>query len=62
MLNYVEVTGLRKGDDGFLEGVRAVDHESGDALELRGKVVVNATGVFTDGVRALDEPAARPII
>ena len=62
LLNYVRVTGLLKGDDGFLTGVAARDEESGDALELRARVVVNATGVFTDSVRAMDDPDARPIV
>ena len=62
LLNYAEVTGLLKGGDGFLTGVEVIDHESRDSFELHGRVVVNATGTFTDGVRTMDDPAARPII
>lgn len=41
--NYLEVTGfLRNGDQ--VKGVRACDRLTGDELEIRGKVVLNATG------------------
>ncbi len=61
-LNYAEVVGLLRDDDGFVDGVEVVDHESGDALELRGRVVVNATGIFTDEVRRMDDPDAEPVM
>jgi glycerol-3-phosphate dehydrogenase len=62
LLNYAAVTGLLRGDSGFIEGVRFRDGESGASLEIRGKVVVNATGVFTDTIRHLDDPTARPVV
>jgi glycerol-3-phosphate dehydrogenase len=49
--NYAPVTGLVK-DAGKVRGVHV---GIGDGLEIRGKVVVNATGVWVDHVRALDE-------
>jgi glycerol-3-phosphate dehydrogenase len=60
--NYTEVVGLLKSGDGFVEGVRAVDLESGGELQVRARVVVNATGVFTDGVRKMDDPDVVPVI
>jgi glycerol-3-phosphate dehydrogenase len=61
LLNYVEVTGLiRERDE--VRGVRAVDRESGREHEVRARVVVNATGVFTDRVRRMDEAGVRPIV
>ncbi len=50
------VTGfLREGDR--VVGVRATDLESGSELEVRARVVVNATGVWTDdSERLLDGP------
>ncbi|MDH5588798.1 MAG: glycerol-3-phosphate dehydrogenase/oxidase [Gemmatimonadota bacterium] len=62
LVNHAPVTGLVKDAEGFVSGVRWVDAESGDAGELRGKVVVNATGVFSDEVRHMDDPAAPPIV
>ncbi|MFQ5747244.1 MAG: glycerol-3-phosphate dehydrogenase/oxidase [Gemmatimonadota bacterium] len=61
VLNYAEVTGLLSAG-GLVEGVRAVDRESGDEMEIRARVVVNATGVFSDALRRLDDPGAPPII
>lgn len=62
MANYVRVTGLLKDADGKVNGVAAQDLESGASFEIRGRVVVNATGPFTDAVRRMDEPSARPMI
>ncbi len=55
VLNYMSVVGLMKEADSVV-GVQAVDSESGRELEIRAKVVVNATGVFADEVRRMDVP------
>lgn len=62
LLSHCRVTGLVKDADGFVDGVEAVDGETGERMELPARLVVNATGVFTDGVRRLDDPHATPII
>lgn len=62
LLNYAPVTGLLKDAEGFVCGVAFRDDESEEAFEIRAKVVVNATGVFTDAVRRMDEPSAKPIV
>lgn len=62
LLNYAPVTGLAKDASGFVGGVRARDEESGEVLELEARVVVNATGVFTDSVRHMDDPGLRPVV
>jgi glycerol-3-phosphate dehydrogenase len=54
-LNYAPVTGLIK-ESGRVAGVAARDTESGEELQLRGRAVINATGVFADSVRRMDEP------
>ncbi len=52
--NYAGVTGFEK-HEGRVVGARLVaDHEE---LTVRARVVVNATGVWADDVRALDEGA-----
>lgn len=61
-LNGVAVDGLVKDAEGKLRGVRARDAETGEAWELAARGVVNATGVFTDGIRRLDEPQAPPLV
>lgn len=61
LLNYFEVDGIRESD-GLVEGVTGRDIESDDEHELAARVVINATGVFSDTIRRLDDPAARPMI
>lgn len=61
LLNYARVTGLLKKED-MVKGVSARDEETGEYLEVWGGAVINATGAFSDGIRQLDEPAAKPMI
>lgn len=61
VINYMPVTGLLK-TRGLIEGVTATDTETGRDYHIQGRVVVNATGVFTDAVRRMDTPAQAPII
>lgn len=61
LANYVKVTGLLKKDD-VVCGVRAVDQESGKEFEIKAGSVINATGVFVDGILKLDNPEAKPIV
>src|SRR4029453_7265334 len=53
--NYAGVTSLRKDEKGRIRGARV--QADGDEVEVRADVVVNAAGVWTDDVRALDEPS-----
>jgi glycerol-3-phosphate dehydrogenase len=62
LLNYAPVTGLSKGADGFVNGVEAHDAETGKPLHARAKVVINATGAFTDGVRRMADRDIVPMI
>ncbi len=59
--NYLKVTRLIKNAD-LVEGAVVHDAESGKEIEIRAKAVVNATGVFSDGIRKMDEPDARDVI
>ena len=61
VVNYCRCTGLVK-EHGFVSGVLARDMETGHQWEIRGRAVVNATGVFADAVRQYDEPAAPPLV
>jgi glycerol-3-phosphate dehydrogenase len=60
-LNYASVTTLLKRN-GQVGGVGAEDRETGHAFELAAKAVINATGIFTDEIRRLDEPASQPVV
>jgi glycerol-3-phosphate dehydrogenase len=62
LLNYVEVTGLTKDAQGFVDGVHARDVETGNEFRATAKVVVNATGAFSDLLRLQAEPSAAPMI
>ena len=62
LLNYARVTRLTRGADGYLNGVIFEDHEDGFEHEVRAKVVINATGPFTDSVRRMDDPDILPMI
>ncbi len=61
VLNYMPVEALF-GTAKRLEGVVVRDLESDECLEVHGRVIINATGVFADAVRRLDNPAAPPLI
>jgi glycerol-3-phosphate dehydrogenase len=61
-LNYAQVTGVTKDGDGFVDGVRFRDGETGAEMEARAKVVINATGPFADNLRRIADPAAEPMI
>lgn len=62
LLNYVEVTGLTKDSQEFVDGIVARDVESGEELRASAKVVINATGAFSDRLRRAAEPSASPMI
>ena len=61
MLNYLKVTGLKKSNN-MVDGVRVEDQFTGESYGINARVVVNATGVFTDSVLKMDNPDSRPII
>lgn len=61
LLNHFPVVRLLKRHD-LVRGVIARDNESGREFELSARVVINATGVFSDAVRHLDEPNAPAVI
>lgn len=61
-LNYVQVTGLGKSDHGDIDSIYAQDRISQENLTLRAKVVVNATGVFTDSILQMDQPGKKATI
>ncbi|PCI32097.1 MAG: FAD-dependent oxidoreductase [Flavobacteriaceae bacterium] len=60
-LNYTKVIGLLKNDS-KVNGVRIKDELSGKEIEIKGKAVINATGVFIDNIRKMDEPKADKMV
>ncbi|MCA9836618.1 MAG: FAD-dependent oxidoreductase [Trueperaceae bacterium] len=61
LANHVEVTELHK-QGGKLTGASVKDTLSGDSFSIRAKVLVNATGPFSDTIRHLDDPGATPML
>jgi glycerol-3-phosphate dehydrogenase len=59
--NYVELIQLAKKND-KITGAILRDRESGIELEVSARVVVNATGVFVDSVRKMDEPGSAKML
>lgn len=60
-INYMQVTSLLKKNN-MVNGVQAVDKEIGKYYEFNSRVVVNATGVFTENVLKMDNPEANKLI
>ncbi|AMD23017.1 HHR248Wp [Eremothecium sinecaudum] len=54
-LNYMEVKQLLKDDNGKVMGAVAVDLETGLEYGIRAKVVVNATGPYSDRLLQMDK-------
>ena len=61
LLNYFGVKGLLKDGD-MVTGVRAKDELSGEEFEISAKVVINATGVFSDEILQMDQPGSKKLI
>jgi glycerol-3-phosphate dehydrogenase len=57
VLNYTPVTALLK-DGGIVSGVEFLDSETGIRHTVRARVVINATGIFTDHIRKMDDAAS----
>ncbi len=62
VLNYAPVVALHKNGQGTIDGASAVDTETGEQFHLRAKVVINATGVFTDQLRRMADSGASSLV
>lgn len=62
ILNYVSVKNLTKGDNNLVNGVVFEDQETGKEYTVKGKVIINATGVFADSILQMDKPGAEKTI
>jgi len=62
LLNYAEVSAVTKNSAGVVDGVQARDAETGEEFHAGAKVVINATGAFSDRLRLKAESDASPMI
>ncbi|MFP4288712.1 MAG: glycerol-3-phosphate dehydrogenase/oxidase [Bacteroidales bacterium] len=62
VLNYAAVKQLTRSEQGKINGVVFEDEETGTAYTVKGKAVINATGVFADSILQMDKPGSRKTI
>ena len=62
LLNYVQVTGVTKDSQDFVDGVVARDVETGQEFRASARVVINATGAFGDSLRRTADANVKPMI
>jgi glycerol-3-phosphate dehydrogenase len=62
LVNYCPATSLLRGEDGYVNGLTAHDSETGEELRIAARIVVNATGVFTDSIRRMADADAEPLV
>jgi glycerol-3-phosphate dehydrogenase len=61
LLNHMPVIGLTRAD-GLVSGIRTRDSETGAEHTVAARVVINATGVFVDELRRMDDETAAPLV
>jgi len=62
LLNYCPAIDLWRDAEGYINGVTARDQESGETVTIHARIVVNATGVFTDAIRRMADAAAEQLV
>jgi glycerol-3-phosphate dehydrogenase len=62
VVNYCPATGMMKDAEGYVNGVTARDQLTGEEFTIPARVVVNATGVFTDSVRRMADANVEPMM
>ena len=62
VVNYCPATSLLRDEDGYVNGLTARDEETGEVFILNARIVVNATGVFTDSIRRMADPNADQLV
>jgi glycerol-3-phosphate dehydrogenase len=62
VLNYTKVVNLLKDNNNQIIGVQAVDQETGTNYIIKGAVVINATGVFTNAIMKLNDKVYKKYI
>jgi len=58
--NHTEVTGLLRGEKGWVTGLRVRDRLTGEEAEARGAVVINAAGPWVDALEQKLAGSSRP--
>lgn len=61
VVNHAGVTSLIKENE-KVAGVVVEDKMNGDTFELKGKCIINATGIFVDEIIKMDNPSQKPMV
>jgi len=61
-VNYMKVTSLLKDNAAQIHGVVAECQETGTTFKIHAEAVINATGIFTDSIRKMDDPSVDPTL
>jgi glycerol-3-phosphate dehydrogenase len=61
LLNYCKVESLIKKNEKVV-GVEAKELSTNEPISVYGKALINATGIFTDEIRELDEPSTNRLM
>ena len=62
VVNHCEVTEVAHDRRGRASGATVRDALAGTSVQVRARIVVNATGPWSDAVRRMDEPATPPAV
>ncbi len=62
LLNYAPVFEITKDEEGYANGVRLRDAETGQEYNAPAQVVINATGIFADQVRHMADPNVKNMV
>lgn len=62
VLNYTKVTNLLKDDHNQIIGVEVIDQENEITYNIKGLIVINATGVFTNAIMKLNDAVYKKYI
>jgi len=62
VLNHFKVNELLKKHNGTINGVVATDTETKRTYHLKGKAIINATGVFADDILKMDKSTGKNMI
>ncbi|MFH1000705.1 MAG: glycerol-3-phosphate dehydrogenase/oxidase [Bacteroidota bacterium] len=61
VLNYFKVESLLK-ENNITNGIEVKDQNTNKYYKIKGKAVINASGVFSDSIRKMDDADCKPII
>lgn len=61
LLNYTKVVALKKQDE-TVSGIETEDVLTGQKNTFKGKVIINATGVFVDDILKMNNPASKNMV